>query len=958
MRIDNISNKIADIIYKADKANIFEQRFHIIASNLDQNLQKIIDFQQSNNSEIKQEKLLELDKELDLLSEKIDQTQDKSIFWNYLLDTQPIQQIINDLDKHMKNIISKIKSIGVKYPVNYYSTGNFEDYAKIADFLMNAQQIIKNRRKEVDEYLKQNHEDLTDCEKNIDEENIFELSKYREYQLNKSDIDESPQINYKNDVFDYYNGIYHNKKLSITQKVTILKLKPAYKIIFKRLLSVLVKIDHPYVENFVGSYIEDGEVTIVTNRSGVNLSKYLLNDKGGNRTIMAFKIAQGMLYLHSRNILHRNLTEESIFIPENENKEANPLICGFRDSRFLPVNPTSAVTSKDSKKEKSLQKFIAPEYYTETRYDEKVDVFAFSGILYKLITNQVPFYDLPKNADIEKLLENDRPTLPDDLPENLQNLINSCWEQDPNKRFSFDKIVATMIREKIVFPCDESNRESIEKFYENNSIKNSSAITCIDSFEKIKKEIGYAFQYRFEFLRIRPIIHNYQYLFRQSKYAKKDEFDDDESENLEELKEDLHDLSLTVTNCQYDIWTKNGNKAKVNLVTEDINSQMEKIYESMINLGFSDIPKYEESINDLVFDYRELINYFNNRKEWRNKVVEVKNFMKDQKNWNEACTFKVLNERIHDLFTPFRRYKTDRSCYEIERNNRPIAKTNISEVYKGHPVKNLNEKVAIKILRGDHFRSENELTFLRREIGFLTKLHHDNIAEFIGFALSENDNDVWLISEWVPDGTLLNRLRMNELSPNDKAKIAFEIAEAMRYIHSKNVLHLDLKSGNILLDGNKPKIIDFGFSCPDNDALKIKNEKIGTINYMAPEVYRGEGYNKFSDIFSFSMLLWEMVTNEIPFSTDEESKIPDYICKGVRLKYKFEERIESGNPLLLFIRRGTSPTPSKRFYSFDSICSVMAREHLTFPGGNSDELIEFYNGKFEKLYSKKKPKIK
>lgn len=82
--------------------------------------------------------------------------------------------------------------------------------------------------------------------------------------------------------------------------------------------------------------------------------------------------------------------EENIFIPNSKNtegkvKEVNPMIFGFRDSRFLPVKPSSSSVSV--KNIGYREKFRAPEL-SESKYDEEIDVFAFSGILYKLITNK------------------------------------------------------------------------------------------------------------------------------------------------------------------------------------------------------------------------------------------------------------------------------------------------------------------------------------------------------------------------------------------------------------------------------------------------------------------------------------------------------------------------------------------------------------------------------------------
>ena len=88
----------------------------------------------------------------------------------------------------------------------------------------------------------------------------------------------------------------------------------------------------------------------------------------------------------------------------------------------------------------------------------------------------------------------------------------------------------------------------------------------------------------------------------------------------------------------------------------------------------------------------------------------------------------------------------------------------------------------------------------------------------------------------------------------------------MNYMHQQRVLHLDLKSDNILLDGNEPKLINFNFS-KNKKKNELKNNacSLGTVNYMAPEIIKGNKYDSKADVFSFSLLLYELYTGKKPF---------------------------------------------------------------------------------------------
>jgi serine/threonine protein kinase len=134
---------------------------------------------------------------------------------------------------------------------------------------------------------------------------------------------------------------------------------------------------------------------------------------------------------------------------------------------------------------------------------------------------------------------------------------------------------------------------------------------------------------------------------------------------------------------------------------------------------------------------------------------------------------------------------------------------------------------------------------------------------------SINKNNYYMITEYLPKGSLFDYLHRDrgKLTEKDQINIAFEIAVALKYLHSRNIIHCDLKSSNILIDDNwKIKIGDFGLSRfykPDDH--EDNRGRIGTPHWMAPEVLKGEKYETSADIFSYGMILWEIITQEIPY---------------------------------------------------------------------------------------------
>ncbi|OIW11684.1 hypothetical protein TanjilG_12203 [Lupinus angustifolius] len=187
--------------------------------------------------------------------------------------------------------------------------------------------------------------------------------------------------------------------------------------------------------------------------------------------------------------------------------------------------------------------------------------------------------------------------------------------------------------------------------------------------------------------------------------------------------------------------------------------------------------------------------------------------------------------------------------------------------------------VAIKRIKKSCFTgrsSEQERLTLEfwREADILSKLHHPNVVAFYGVVQNGPGGTMATVTEFMVDGSLRHVLLRKDryLDRRKRLIIAMDAAFGMEYLHSKNIVHFDLKCDNLLVNLKDPlrpicKVGDFGLSKIKRNTL-VSGGVRGTLPWMAPELLNGSS-NKVSekvDVFSFGIVLWEILTDEEPYA--------------------------------------------------------------------------------------------
>jgi serine/threonine protein kinase len=157
------------------------------------------------------------------------------------------------------------------------------------------------------------------------------------------------------------------------------------------------------------------------------------------------------------------------------------------------------------------------------------------------------------------------------------------------------------------------------------------------------------------------------------------------------------------------------------------------------------------------------------------------------------------------------------------------------------------------------------------EINSLQRLHHPNVIRLLGSIYNPSPQTYGLVLEYCESGDLSSALN-NPTPSNFFWRVAEDVAKGMNYLHRKNILHRDIKPANVLLSGNVPggsftaKLSDFGVAIMHYGAVGEEHTaETGTYRWMPPEIIRHEVYSYAADVYSYALVVWQLVTHELPF---------------------------------------------------------------------------------------------
>jgi len=280
-----------------------------------------------------------------------------------------------------------------------------------------------------------------------------------------------------------------------------------------------------------------------------------------------------------------------------------------------------------------------------------------------------------------------------------------------------------------------------------------------------------------------------------------------------------------------------------------------------------------------------------------------------------------------------------------------LGRGGMSVVYEGLDMKQ-NTRWAIKFIDK---KVVDDLEVLQREISIMKSLSHKNVLQLR--EVFETPEQIQLVTELVGGGELFEKIvEVGSYSETDAANIVLQVVEGVKYLHDNGVAHRDLKPENLLVGGEEEdeiKIADFGLSKSFGSDQSLKTS-CGTPDYVAPEVLRGEVYDKSVDLWSVGVITYILLCGFPPFWGESQGELFDKIL-SVDYEFPDPEWTNVSSKAKDFVKSLLVKDPKERFTAAQCLEHPWLRESKG--GDKSKQLRSLDSVRNLKEYNEKRKQV-
>jgi serine/threonine-protein kinase len=268
--------------------------------------------------------------------------------------------------------------------------------------------------------------------------------------------------------------------------------------------------------------------------------------------------------------------------------------------------------------------------------------------------------------------------------------------------------------------------------------------------------------------------------------------------------------------------------------------------------------------------------------------------------------------------------------YEVEEL---VGTGGMSSVFRAHD-RLLDRKVALKVLHQQYSEDDDYIERFRREARAVAALSHPNIVTVID--RGEHDGRQFIVFEYIDGENLKALIQRRGPAPVATAlELAMQIARGLSFAHQQGLVHRDVKPQNILLNGDgQAKVTDFGIarSLDMQHGMTQTGTVLGTSDYIAPEQAQGQRVDEHTDVYSLGVVLYEMLTNEVPFPGE------NFVAVAMRHINEEPPAIRDKRPdvsprLEAAVQRAMAKDPEDRFQTMADFCGELEANLAEAQGG-------------------------